>query len=81
MTTLPREVIAEVIVEYLDRNEGKDKVPILASPKAGLPLRAWLPVEVIERMRRFCSGRCSRTAFFYTAAVEYFLRRGLDIRD
>ena len=79
--TLPRDVLSQVITEYLDDVTRRERVTILASPKVGVPLRAWLPAEVVARMRKFCHRRCTRTAFFITAASHYFAARGVDISD
>lgn len=78
-STLPRDILAQILREALDRFNAGEKISILASDKRGMPLRAWLPPDLIEEVRAFCDKRCTRTAFFVTAATEYFSRRGVTL--
>ena len=73
---LPRDIISRILECLLCR---KDPVPMLAGHKGGVPLRAWLPTELVERVRAFCKRRCSKSAFFITAATAHFAERGVDI--
>lgn len=73
---LPRDIIGRILECLLER---KDPVLMLAGHKGGVPLRAWLATELVERVRAFCRRRCSKSAFFITAATTHFAERGVDI--
>lgn len=79
--TLPRDVLVDILRETLERSRAGEKIRILASDKSGVPLRAWLPPDLIEEVKDFCHKRCTRTALFVTAATEYFSRRGITLDE
>jgi hypothetical protein len=74
--TLPRDIIGRIVERLLGE---KDSVLMLAGHKGGVPLRAWLPTEMVQQIREFCKRRCSKSAFFITAATLYFSEQGIDI--
>jgi hypothetical protein len=76
---LPRDILVQILQELLDRFNAGEKIPILASDKQGVPLRAWLPPDLVDDIRAFCHKRCTRTALFVTAATEFFSRRGVTL--
>jgi hypothetical protein len=76
---LPRDILVQILQEILDRFNAGENIPILASDKRGVPLRAWLPPDLIDDVRAFCHKRCTRTALFVTAATEFFSRRGVTL--
>jgi hypothetical protein len=78
-STLPRDILVQILQELLDRFNAGEKIPILASDKQGVPLRAWLPPDLVDDIRAFCHKRCTRTALFVTAATEFFSRRGVTL--
>lgn len=77
--TLPRDILTQILREALDRFNAGEKIPILASDKQGTPLRAWLAPDLVQEVRAFCHKRCTKTAFFVTAATEFFSRRGVPL--
>ncbi|MGF7212619.1 hypothetical protein GGE65_007254 [Skermanella aerolata] len=76
---LPRDILVQILRELLDRFNAGERVPLLASDKQGVPLRAWLPPDLVDDIRAFCHKRCTRTALFVTAATEFFSRRGVTL--
>lgn len=76
---LPRDILVQILQELLDRFNAGERIPLLASDKQGVPLRAWLPPDLVDDLRTFCHKRCTRTALFVTAATEFFSRRGVSL--
>jgi hypothetical protein len=74
--TLPRDIICRILECLLLK---KEPVSLLAGTKTGVPLRAWIPTELVVRVREYCKRRCSKSSFFITAATLYFEERGIAI--